>query len=233
MVVQAEKQRLVAQRAKLHSLLSPMSPIRRLSNEVLLHIFEYVCEENLLQSYPWFSDRRPLIELISPVITYLPTMAISSVCSRWRVLALSSPSLWANIKVEMYTPAGEKATALVGFVDTVARFLERSGNWPLSLSLYMEGIPSYETGQPPLTFLTQHARRWKTFMYRGDCLLTKCPSVKSLGLVGWEDYDLESSTHYMSRNITSLTIMRDYDSYLELVLLTFNLPSLNTIVLDM
>ncbi|KAF9072212.1 hypothetical protein BDP27DRAFT_1361270 [Rhodocollybia butyracea] len=63
-------------------------------------------------------------------------------------------------------------------------------------------------------------------------ILHRCPSVKSLGLVGWEDYDPESSTHYMSRNITSLTITKDYDSYLELVLLTFNLPLLSMIVLD-
>ncbi|KAF9058750.1 hypothetical protein BDP27DRAFT_1432348 [Rhodocollybia butyracea] len=304
MIAQAKKQPLITQHAKLRSLLSPM---RRLSNEVLLHIFEYVCEENLLQSYPWFSNQPPLTELTSPAITYLPTMAISSVCSRWHVLALSSPSLWANIRVEMYSPAQDKATALVGFVDTVARFLDRSGDRPLSLSLYLLDTPNYEIEEPLLTMLTQHARRWETFTYSGDSSLTqhvtlsnlhfpllveldigtfddrdgispdfncfehaprlctlgtpkmftskvpshqlhhlilrdghsrlvdmlhKCPLVKSLEVVGWEAYDPQSSEPYTSRTITSLSIIKGHEPSLELILLTFNLPSLNTFVLE-
>ncbi|KAF9061200.1 hypothetical protein BDP27DRAFT_1338516 [Rhodocollybia butyracea] len=301
MVIQAEKQQLETQHARIRSFLSPM---RRLSNEILLDIFEYVCEENLLQSYPWFSNKRPLIELTSPVITYLPTMAISSVCSLWRVLALSSPSLWANIRVEMCTPAQDKA-ALVAFVDTVTRYLDRSCDWPLRLSLYIEGIPSYETEQPFFTSLTQHAHRWKTFAYHGShslidhmtlselqfplleeldipttyaekhlfdlgcfkhaprlCALATTgvpiskvphyqlrrltfqdrfsrlvemlytfPSVESLELADPDFWDPESSAQYMSRNVKSLNILQGYHSYLKLLDLSFNLPSLNTIVL--
>ncbi|KAF9061618.1 hypothetical protein BDP27DRAFT_325649 [Rhodocollybia butyracea] len=81
-------------------LASLLSPIRKLPNETLFRIFQYTCEENLLQSYPWLGSRwQSPTKLTSPVITYLPSMAISSVCSRWRALALSSPSLWTNLAV--------------------------------------------------------------------------------------------------------------------------------------
>ncbi|KAF9060535.1 hypothetical protein BDP27DRAFT_1370451 [Rhodocollybia butyracea] len=83
---------LETQRAKLLSLLSPM---RKLPNETLLHIFQDVCEGNLLQCYPWRIEKgdeddededegildaelQPSTKITSPVITYLPTMAISS-----------------------------------------------------------------------------------------------------------------------------------------------------------
>ncbi|KAF9060537.1 hypothetical protein BDP27DRAFT_1370452 [Rhodocollybia butyracea] len=63
------------QRTKLLSLLSPM---RKLPIETLLHIFHHVCEQNLLQCYPWEEEKNPPTNITSPVITYLPTMAISS-----------------------------------------------------------------------------------------------------------------------------------------------------------
>ncbi|KAF9065684.1 hypothetical protein BDP27DRAFT_1424555 [Rhodocollybia butyracea] len=119
MIVQTEKQRLEAQRTKLRSLLSPMW---KLPSEILLHIFQYICEENLFQNYPWLSDQDPPTKLISPAITYLPATAVSSVCSRWRELALSSPSLWANMTVETYGGTLEDPA----FLDRIPQYLEQS-----------------------------------------------------------------------------------------------------------
>jgi hypothetical protein len=98
-------------------------------------------------------------------------MAISSVCYRWRTLAFSSPSLWVNLRVEMCPPVRDKVTSLVGFIGTVARYLERSGDWPLKLTLYIQGVLD-ETERPSLIYLTQHARRWKNFAYCGLYSLT-------------------------------------------------------------
>ncbi|KAF9064644.1 hypothetical protein BDP27DRAFT_1333240 [Rhodocollybia butyracea] len=179
--IQANRQRLEIQRAKLRSLLSPM---RKLSNEILLHIFQYACKENILQSYPWLSEQQPWTKLRSPVITYLPTMAISSVCSRWRTLALSSPSLWANLTVETHTATLDQSKILLGFIDTVARYLERSGDWPLKIALEIGGTPGphHETEIPSLNYLTQHACRWETFSYWGTYSL--------------ENYEILSGLHF-------------------------------------
>ncbi|KAF9060528.1 hypothetical protein BDP27DRAFT_1407069 [Rhodocollybia butyracea] len=161
----SEMARLEKQRAKLLSLISPM---RKLPNEVLLCLFQHVCEENLLQCYPWPFRQKPPTEITSPVITYLPSMAISSVCSRWRELALSSPSLWANLVVETHTLESETS---VGFADTVIRYLERSDGLPLRLKLAICGSAN-ATEISSLIHLAQHAWRWKTLKYRGHYSLT-------------------------------------------------------------
>ncbi|KAF9066382.1 hypothetical protein BDP27DRAFT_1423903 [Rhodocollybia butyracea] len=98
-------------------------------------------------------------------IKCLPTMAISFVCSRWRELALLSPSLWANLDVD--TDHRIKISSAV----TVDRYLERSGDCPLMLKL---GV--WDSGDkmelPALISLTRHAHRWKTFQYEGPRSLT-------------------------------------------------------------
>ncbi|KAF9060844.1 hypothetical protein BDP27DRAFT_1429607 [Rhodocollybia butyracea] len=171
MVVQAEMKRLETQRAKLCALLSPT---RKLPNETLLRIFEHVCDENLLQCYPWLWHKPPFTKITSPVIDYLPTMAISSVCSRWRTLALSSPSLWANLAVETYATTLDKAETFFGFTDVVIRYLERSGNSPLTLTLTIHGLSDSPSAKAAsLIHLTQHTWRWKTFKYRGNHSLTR------------------------------------------------------------
>ncbi|KAF9060544.1 hypothetical protein BDP27DRAFT_1370458 [Rhodocollybia butyracea] len=184
----SELARLERQRDILSSFLSP---IRKLPNETLFRIFQYVCEENLLQCYPWPPGRRPPTKMKSPVITYLPSTVISSVCSRWHALALSSPSLWANLAVETYTTSLDEAENLVGFIDTITRYLERSGDSPLRLALDIQGswIPHSEE-VPSLIHLTQHSPRWKTFKYDGHHFLTwysllsqlRCPLLVELDI---------------------------------------------------
>ncbi|KAF9072209.1 hypothetical protein BDP27DRAFT_1320915, partial [Rhodocollybia butyracea] len=167
-----------------------------LTNEILLHIFEYVCEKNLVQRYPWFSSWPPPIELTSPAITYMPTMAVSSVCSRWRMLALSSPSLWANIGVVMPSPL-DGTKSFIGFADAVAQYLERSGDWPLRFMLHIHDT-HYNTEQSFFTSLTQHAHRWKTFAYSGSHSLTdhmtlselQFPLLEELDIVTWERQEM-------------------------------------------
>ncbi|KAF9064907.1 hypothetical protein BDP27DRAFT_1182882, partial [Rhodocollybia butyracea] len=125
---------LEMERTKLLSLLSPM---RQLPSKTLLHIFKDACDENLLQCYLWRLNKDPFT-LTSPAITYLPTMAISSVCSCWHNLVLSSPSLWTNLTVKTYTPSSAEAETFVGFTDTVTRYLKRLGDSPLRLELAID-----------------------------------------------------------------------------------------------
>ncbi|KAF9028311.1 hypothetical protein BDP27DRAFT_1350130, partial [Rhodocollybia butyracea] len=168
----SEITRLERQRVVLSSFLSPM---RKLPNETLLRIFLYVCEENLLQCYPWPPHLGHLpIKMTSPVITYLPSMAISSVCCRWRALALSSSGLWANLAVETLHMTLNEAKNQAGFIDTISRYLERSGDSPLRLALHIRGPwASHAREIPSLVHLTQHSHRWKTFKYDGHYSLKR------------------------------------------------------------
>ncbi|KAF9060845.1 hypothetical protein BDP27DRAFT_1191325, partial [Rhodocollybia butyracea] len=118
---------------------SLLSPMRKLPNETLLRIFQYVCEQNSVQYYyPCLLRRVSHTEMTPSIITDLPTMAISSVCYRWRALALSSPSLWANLSVTTRSMNSEHTETFAGFTRTVTRYLERSGDWPLRLELSID-----------------------------------------------------------------------------------------------
>ncbi|KAE9408330.1 hypothetical protein BT96DRAFT_808148 [Gymnopus androsaceus JB14] len=120
-----------------------ISLLRRFPNEIMARIFEYTCDKNLLQEFPWHDEAddqsTPPTKLSSPVITYLPTMAISAVCSRWRQLAMSYPGLWSNLRVEICMSSNQ--SDIDGFIATLDRYLEVSGNAPLSLELNIKGHP--------------------------------------------------------------------------------------------
>lgn len=132
---QKQKQRLQEYKTTLvHSLLSPF----RFPNEILFMVLESACENNLLQEYPWggLESEQPRTRLSSPAITYLPALAISSVCIQWRSLALALPQLWSRFRVET-APAifecdpQEVSNGGSGFVKTLQLYLDRStdGGW--------------------------------------------------------------------------------------------------------
>lgn len=141
--------------------------IRNLPNEILCTIFESTCAENLLQEYPWPStDIRPT-DCCLPAIAYLPSLAISAVCTRWRSLTLVSPRLWSQLRLE--TGHSEKALAS-GFVSTLQLYLNRSVNAPLSIAVTALGqnfLPQ-NRNSPVLNLLLDHADRWRAFSYAGD-----------------------------------------------------------------
>ncbi|KAF9059700.1 hypothetical protein BDP27DRAFT_1371228 [Rhodocollybia butyracea] len=121
----AQKQELETQRVKLCAL---SSPIRKATNEVLLQILQDACEANDLYGYFQAAKKDIFDGQGSPhAIRDLPTIAMSNVCSRWRNLALSSPSLWANLAIRIYAVGAEsKEAGKLRFIDKVTRFLERS-----------------------------------------------------------------------------------------------------------
>ncbi|KIK63404.1 hypothetical protein GYMLUDRAFT_106225, partial [Collybiopsis luxurians FD-317 M1] len=66
------------------------SPIRKLPNELLGRIFDECCEMN------HFSVKQLPVKTACS-IRAAPAMAVSSVCARWRRIALSLPAIWSRI----------------------------------------------------------------------------------------------------------------------------------------
>ncbi|TFK74575.1 hypothetical protein BDN72DRAFT_833066 [Pluteus cervinus] len=93
-------------------------------------------------------------------------VVLSHVCSDWRSVVISSPELWANIKI--FSPKS------LAYLPT---YLQRSGGWPLSLflDLYDAEKPSlYRNGATALIssafldtlaeLVVPHVSRWRRFV---------------------------------------------------------------------
>ncbi|KIK53323.1 hypothetical protein GYMLUDRAFT_937875 [Collybiopsis luxurians FD-317 M1] len=137
LLLQEKQKRLRAYKTKIRSL---SSPVRRIPNEILNVIFEYACDQNLIQESPWsLNSRPPLTKLTSPTISYLPALTISSTCSRWRSVA-RNPNLWSRLRLEVTT----RPTA-PGLHDPITNiiqlFLTRSAERLLEINLYILGDP--------------------------------------------------------------------------------------------
>ncbi|KAJ3873599.1 hypothetical protein F5051DRAFT_418819, partial [Lentinula edodes] len=89
--------RLQKQRAQLAKAMtcqkSLLSPIRKLPSDVLIHIFHLVSEDSILfNESPNEKASRTFIGAI---------FSLTWVCSVWRNLALSQPSLWSSFKLRL------------------------------------------------------------------------------------------------------------------------------------
>ncbi|KAL1687860.1 hypothetical protein GGG16DRAFT_116590 [Schizophyllum commune] len=92
------------------------SPLRRLVPDVLREIFTYVRDT---QEYSLEDYRSSAIRL-------------AHVCSQWRAVAFSQPSLWSSIKLEhagIYEAKSDSIKAAIRF------HLARSGNAPLTIAI--------------------------------------------------------------------------------------------------
>ncbi|KAF9045630.1 hypothetical protein BDP27DRAFT_1434637 [Rhodocollybia butyracea] len=166
-IIEAQKEQLGTQRAKLRALLSPM---RKMPNEILFRILRQVCEENVIQHglYQRWDGKDDV--LTSSATTYLPAVAVSSVCSRWRELTLSSSSFWENLTVEIHSLDGDMDE--LSFM--VTRYLERSGERPLRLSFHFDHEDELsldfdrEEEFPFLNLFLQHAHRWESLACWAD-----------------------------------------------------------------
>lgn len=155
-------------------------PIDQLPIEILTLILELVCTQNLLQEYQYdipanLKPKKPPTTLSSPVITYLPALAVSAVCVRWRILSLALPGLWAGLKLEIV----ETETASNGIMATLQLYLERSAKAPLSLDIFVGYTGEFDPGDvvhpPALDILLQHTSRWKTVRRISNGYLSKTP----------------------------------------------------------
>ncbi|TFK36661.1 hypothetical protein BDQ12DRAFT_713938 [Crucibulum laeve] len=122
-----------------------LSPIRKIPTEVLAEVFVH-CITN---------ER-----FISPSLTS-PPLLLTSICSTWRNIALTTPGLWASILVDVsghcYSPP----------ISVVKTWVERSGSSPLTFRITENGgsIPTERGTQSPLSavldiFIPHHSR-WR------------------------------------------------------------------------
>lgn len=155
-----KKRRVSDHEAQIHSSFSGFP------NEILCIIFESTCTENLLQECPW-SPRNPnkATTRTSPAITYLPTLAIGAVCTKWRSLVLGSPELWSRLRLETLHQAEAVPCVDSGFIATLQLFLDRSADAPLTISMETERFGDLDSA---LSLLLNHTHRWKSFDYTGD-----------------------------------------------------------------
>ncbi|KAF8892809.1 hypothetical protein CPB84DRAFT_1630628, partial [Gymnopilus junonius] len=101
-----------------------ISPVRGLPDDVLSDIFHHCLP----------SHRNPIIR------TSEAPLLLTQICSEWRSLALSSPSLWARLHISFsHDNRGLFRTRamriLSGRVEIIKDWLARSGTYPLSISL--------------------------------------------------------------------------------------------------
>ncbi|KAL1675977.1 hypothetical protein EV122DRAFT_292229 [Schizophyllum commune] len=81
-------------------------------------------------------------------------LSVTSVCQRWRHVALSSPTLWTDVHLNIYPhPLGDVIARLRGL-------LERSGDLPLSVIVRNHGIAPLSGLVPALQLLASHSARW-------------------------------------------------------------------------
>ncbi|KAJ7439338.1 hypothetical protein FB451DRAFT_1302193 [Mycena latifolia] len=132
-------------------------------NEIFLH-----CVPSLPTpdgcSWTWASESLP------PGTNEAPLL-LSSICSAWRTIALSTPSLWTSLRMQFESapPHSRRARDRASVCET---WLSRSRDLPLHLSLrytYPDPLPLHtladdqEDEDPLLRVLGQFSPRWKTF----------------------------------------------------------------------
>ncbi|KAK7054818.1 hypothetical protein VNI00_003281 [Paramarasmius palmivorus] len=116
-----------------------LTPIHDLPAEILSFIFEILCEENAL----------------TPDFAPLP-LTLSAVCSRWRQIVVSSPTLWSSLEVNASSWKDESMLA-----RTVQMFMDRSRTKPLKIRLQCYHYPRERAiVDPSLRILVTDSSRW-------------------------------------------------------------------------
>ncbi|KAK7461794.1 hypothetical protein VKT23_008226 [Stygiomarasmius scandens] len=135
--------------------LTLLSPIRRLPAEILSKIFQYHCQTPMFLQGARISHRISGLFKQEEGITQAPALYLSHVCSFWRELSFSIPSLWASldIDIDIFNPLS------YGQRRILHTFLDNSCSSPLTVKLKV-GL-DYST-EFVFGVLVQHSHRWQT-----------------------------------------------------------------------
>ncbi|KAJ7062327.1 hypothetical protein C8F01DRAFT_1284860 [Mycena amicta] len=158
-----------------------LSPIRRVPLDILSEIFISCLptERNCVMS----PGEAPIL--------------LGHICSYWREIALSTPSLWASLHFvdDLSTLSSNRKQKAEQRLDAAIRWVGRSGKCPLSISIYGTGalLPSHwndQTEEPPtlrfLQALVPLASRWthlRFAMPSGNLTLFKRLSARDVPLL--------------------------------------------------
>ncbi|KIL58975.1 hypothetical protein M378DRAFT_27268 [Amanita muscaria Koide BX008] len=103
--------------------LNALSPIKRLSNDVLCHIFELHCKDSLPVTFPLDHE----VWGLAP-----PQITLSRVCSAWREIMLDVPTFWRSVRI---VPGDFDTQALVSAVKVANTWLSRAKGLPCSIDI--------------------------------------------------------------------------------------------------
>ncbi|KAF9072078.1 hypothetical protein BDP27DRAFT_1418434 [Rhodocollybia butyracea] len=167
---------------------------------------------NLIQEFPWSKNFEflPSTKIQHP-FRHLPAMSISSVCTRWRSVALSSSAIWSRISLELSTENSRLPNVqslLSDFLDTVKLHLHRSGQHPLTVELNVTGSPDDQDSVIPhqlLAFDLVCNYSWCSFEINGRESMSYIPKPR---------FDSIRNCHALTN--LKLWITNDTDKELEL-----------------
>lgn len=187
--LEAEQAHCKEQRKNLLTLLEEhravAAPIRMLPDDVLDEIF-MACVEDAFNST---HASKP-----HSYIHQLAALALSGVCKRWRVVALSTPRIWSRICVPFYTRHPISHLTVAKMTLTLRLYLERSAK--SSLSIIMKVPPHFDNAfranhrnsgatlgsiQLWMNTLVASAQRWQAINFRcsSSFLVTLQASIDS------------------------------------------------------
>ncbi|KAJ7472769.1 hypothetical protein FB451DRAFT_1175481 [Mycena latifolia] len=122
---------------------SALSLFRRLPHEVVAEVF-LRCQENKESGRDLRCD---------------PRWIIAQVCGRWRAVALSTPSLWADIEIHPWSQGYVVSERSLVFLLSLQ--IERSGQTPLSLRYMASSTFSADTRRSIFDLFLSVAHRWQ------------------------------------------------------------------------
>ncbi|KAJ7175206.1 hypothetical protein C8R43DRAFT_1201906 [Mycena crocata] len=130
---QGQLSNLQSRNTTIHKVLDPylalVSPMRRIPAEILQEIFMHCLR----------SKDHPIMH------TSEAPLLLGRVCSAWRTISLSTPSLWSSVHVVIPPPQGVRLTEFSPITDSpnvsaryggLRTWFRRSGDCPLSVSLF-------------------------------------------------------------------------------------------------
>ena len=140
-----------------------LSPLRQVPIEIMEEIFIHCLptDHNAVMS----TREAPLL--------------LSRVCSEWRSITLSTPRLWASLRIPLSPPESILGYYALDFEfekcsKGAAEWIRRSGECPLSISLHppsphyqFDGISVKQPFRKVLKEILPSSKRWKTFSCRG------------------------------------------------------------------
>ncbi|KAF5359599.1 hypothetical protein D9756_003381 [Leucocoprinus leucothites] len=154
-----------------------IGPMSRLPAELLAQVFEHCLS----------SDVFPV-----PASSQAPLL-LAHTCSRWRAVALSTPSLWSRLHIIYRDPSLD--------IPMASDWLRRSGCLPLSISISIDF--NEQPAQEILDVVCSHSPRWRhiRFEFRG----LYCPPMYSLSLAE-NNTPLLRAFDFDARDISSANI---------------------------
>ncbi|KAF8961889.1 hypothetical protein BDZ97DRAFT_1921004 [Flammula alnicola] len=89
-------------------------------------------------------------------------VTLSSVCQKWRQIAHTTPQLWTTV----FLSVGQHSNLSVP--RWAQEWIDRSGQLPLSIGLFIESEPNYYTvNRDVIAVINRCSSRWRDLIYRG------------------------------------------------------------------